>query len=77
MSDISSPPTEGDSITAQVKWFNPTKGFGFLVPDDGSPDVFCHVSAVERAGFDSLPQGATVTCEIVQGAERPAGLANP
>ena len=71
MSDISSPPTEGESITAQVKWFNPTKGFGFLVPDDGSPDVFCHVSAVERAGFDSLPQGATVTCEIVQGQKGP------
>ena len=71
MSDISSPPPEGDPITAQVKWFNPTKGFGFLVPDDGSPDVFCHVSAVERAGFETLPQGATVKCEIVQGQKGP------
>jgi len=71
MSDISSPPDEGGSITAQVKWFNPTKGFGFLVPDDGSPDVFCHVSAVERAGYETLPQGATVTCEIVQGQKGP------
>ena len=71
MSDIGSPPSEGGSITAQVKWFNPTKGFGFLVPDDGSPDVFCHVSAVERAGYDTLPQGATVSCEIVQGQKGP------
>ena len=71
MSDIGSPPPEGGSITAQVKWFNPTKGFGFLVPDDGSPDVFCHVSAVERAGYDTLPQGATVNCEIVQGQKGP------
>ena len=71
MSDISSPPPSGGPITASVKWFNPTKGFGFLVPDDGSPDVFCHVSAVERAGFDTLAQGATVTCEIVQGQKGP------
>ena len=71
MSDISSPPTPGSQITATVKWFNPTKGFGFLVPDDGSPDVFCHVSAVERAGYDSLPQGATVSCEIVDGQKGP------
>ena len=71
MSDIGLPPSEGGSITAQVKWFNPTKGFGFLVPDDGSPDVFCHVSAVERAGYDTLPQGATVTCEIAQGQKGP------
>ena len=71
MSEISPPPPSGDSITATVKWFNPTKGFGFLVPDDGSPDVFCHVSAVERAGYDTLPQGATVTCEIAQGQKGP------
>ena len=71
MSDISSTPIPGDQITATVKWFNPTKGFGFLVPDDGSPDVFCHVSAVERAGYDTLPQGATVTCEVVQGQKGP------
>ena len=71
MSEISPPPPPGDSITATVKWFNPTKGFGFLVPDDGSPDVFCHVSAVERAGYDTLPQGATVTCEIAQGQKGP------
>ena len=71
MSDSISPPTPGGQITASVKWFNPTKGFGFLVPDDGTPDVFCHVSAVERAGYETLPQGATVTCEIVQGQKGP------
>ena len=64
------------SITAQVKWFNPTKGFGFLVPDDGSPDVFCHVSAVERAGFDTLPQGSHRQVRDRAGAEGPAGLAD-
>lgn len=71
MSDNLAEPPSGVQVTAQVKWFNPAKGFGFLVPDDGSPDVFCHVSAVERAGHDTLPQGATVTCEVVQGQKGP------
>ncbi len=71
MSDNITEPSSGVQITASVKWFNPTKGFGFLVPDDGSPDVFCHVSAVERAGYDTLPQGATVTCEVSEGQKGP------
>ena len=57
----------GRRITALVKWFMPTKGYGFLEPVDGSPDVFCHVSAVEACGRETLPQGAVVTCEIVSG----------
>ena len=57
----------GRRITALVKWFMPTKGYGFLEPEDGSADVFCHVSAVEASGRETLPQGAVVTCEIVSG----------
>ncbi|WP_112805328.1 cold-shock protein [Ensifer sp.] len=49
-----------------VKWFNGTKGFGFIEPDDGTTDVFVHVSAVERAGMGSLAEGQKVTYEIVR-----------
>ncbi|MEI2302514.1 cold-shock protein [Ensifer sp. MJa1] len=48
-----------------VKWFNSTKGFGFLQPDDGSTDVFVHISALERAGLRSLADGQKVTFDIV------------
>lgn len=48
-----------------VKWFNPTKGYGFIAPDDGGKDVFVHISAVEKAGFTSLAEGARVSYEIV------------
>ena len=61
----------GATVVATVKWFNPVKGFGFLTPDDGSPDVFCHVSAASRAGWDTLPEGARVTCEVEQGRQGP------
>ncbi|ACP23210.1 MULTISPECIES: cold-shock protein [Sinorhizobium] len=49
-----------------VKWFNSTKGFGFIQPDDGSTDVFVHISAVERAGLRSLVEGQKVTYDIVR-----------
>ena len=61
----------GRRITALVKWFMPTKGYGFLEPEDGSPDVFCHVSAVEASGRNTLPQGGVVTCEIAFGDRGP------
>jgi CspA family cold shock protein len=48
-----------------VKWFNPTKGYGFIQPDGGGRDVFVHISAVERAGFNSLAEGTKVSYEIV------------
>ena len=51
--------------TGTVKWFNPTKGFGFIQPDDGSKDVFVHISAVEKAGFDGLAEGAKVSFDVV------------
>jgi len=49
-----------------VKWFNSTKGFGFIQPDDGATDVFVHVSAVERAGIRSLVEGQKVEFDIVR-----------
>ena len=52
--------------TGTVKWFNSTKGFGFIAPDDGATDVFVHISAVERAGLRSLAEGQKVSFDIVQ-----------
>ncbi len=51
--------------TGTVKWFNPTKGFGFIQPDAGGPDVFVHISAVQRAGLNDLPDGQKVSYELV------------
>ena len=51
--------------TGTVKWFNPTKGYGFIQPSDGGKDVFVHVSAVERAGLSSLNEGQKVEYELV------------
>ena len=48
-----------------VKWFNGQKGYGFIAPDGGGKDVFVHISAVERAGFSSLAEGAKITFDIV------------
>jgi len=50
--------------TGKVKWFNATKGYGFIQPDDGSSDVFVHISAVEQAGLSSLAEGAKVSYEV-------------
>ncbi|NTJ66297.1 cold-shock protein [Agrobacterium rhizogenes] len=52
--------------TGTVKWFDAGRGFGFIQPDDGSTDVFVHISAVERAGFRSLADGQKVSYDIVQ-----------
>lgn len=53
--------------TGTVKWFNPTKGYGFIEPQDGSKDAFVHISAVERAGLHSLREGQKITYELVPG----------
>ena len=50
--------------TGTVKWFNATKGFGFIQPDNGGQDVFVHISAVERAGLGSLNEGQKVSFEL-------------
>jgi cold shock protein len=52
--------------TGTVKWFNSQKGFGFIQPEDGSRDVFVHVSAVERAGMRDLQEGQKLTYELVE-----------
>ena len=52
--------------TGTVKWFNSTKGFGFIQPDDGSADVFVHISAVERAGMPSLQEGQKIAFEAMR-----------
>ncbi|MDQ6432486.1 cold-shock protein [Mesorhizobium sp. LHD-90] len=52
--------------TGTVKWFNGTKGFGFIQPDEGGADVFVHISAVERAGMRSLNEGQKVNYELVR-----------
>ena len=51
--------------TGTVKWFNPTKGYGFIQPQSGGKDVFVHISAVERAGLSTLNEGAQVEYEVV------------
>ena len=56
---------ERNVATGTVKWFNATKGFGFIQPDNGGRDVFVHISAVEKAGFTSLAEGAKVSFEVV------------
>jgi len=50
-----------------VKWFNPTKGFGFIEPEDGGKDAFVHISAVQKAGMDTLREGQKVEFELVPG----------
>jgi len=53
--------------TGTVKWFNPSKGFGFIEPEDGSNDAFVHISAIERAGLSSLREGQKVSYELQSG----------
>jgi cold shock protein len=50
-----------------VKWFNSTKGYGFIAPEGGGPDVFVHISAVETAGYTNLAEGARISYELVSG----------
>ncbi len=52
--------------TGTVKWFNATKGFGFIQPDNGGTDAFVHISAVERAGMQSIVEGQKLSYELVR-----------
>jgi cold shock protein len=56
---------EAEVPTGTVKWFNPTKGYGFIQPQGSGKDVFVHISAVERAGMNTLNEGQTIDSEIV------------
>jgi len=57
--------------TGTVKWFNESKGFGFIAPEDGSADVFVHFSAIDGSGFKTLAEGQAVTFEVEQGPKGP------
>jgi len=59
-------------ITGTVKWFNDSKGFGFIVRDDGGKDVFVHHTAINAQGFKSLREGQKVESEVVDGQKGPA-----
>lgn len=54
-------------VSAEVKWYSPTKGFGFVQLSDGSPDAFLHVSVVEQLGRQDLPDGTKIVCDIAEG----------
>ena len=64
-------PDAGAEISATVKWFDISKGYGFLVPEDDAPDIFCRASALTAVGLGTLLPGATVACETVQGLRGP------
>ncbi len=57
--------------TGTVKWFNETKGFGFISQDDGGDDVFVHFSAIQSDGFKTLPEGAKVSYDVQDGPKGP------
>ncbi|MQX37908.1 cold-shock protein [Roseospira navarrensis] len=57
--------------SATVKWFNATKGFGFVALADGSPDAFLHISVLQRAGYRDVPEGATIVCDLSMGQKGP------
>ena len=62
---------DGAQARALVKWFNVTKGFGFVAPVDGSPDAFLHISVLNRAGLQELVDGTEIVCNISQGPKGP------
>jgi CspA family cold shock protein len=63
--------TAGVEMTGTVKWYNASKGFGFISPEDGSRDVFVHATALERANLPPLEEGQVVRMQVVQGAKGP------
>jgi cold shock protein len=61
----------GRRVEAKVKWFNASKGFGFIVLSDGTQDAFLPMAVLRRAGYEDVPEGASITCEIGEGAKGP------
>ena len=61
-------------VTGTVKWFNESKGYGFISPQDGSSDVFVHFSAIEGSGFKTLQEGQTVNFEVENGPKGPQAV---
>ncbi len=59
-----------------VKWFNPSKGYGFIQPEDGNKDVFVHISAVERAGLSTLNEGQKIEFDVTPGRDGRASAEN-
>ena len=62
------------TINGKVKWFNPTKGYGFISPNDSTKDVFVHSSAVKNAGLSGLAEGDSITFEVEEGAKGPSAV---
>src|SRR5207237_7208188 len=61
----------GRRVDAKVKWFNASKGFGFVTPTDGSPDAFLPMAVLRRAGYEDVREGASISCEVGAGAKGP------
>jgi len=61
----------GRRVEAKVKWFNPSKGFGFVILSDGSQDAFLPMAVLRRAGYEDVAEGATISCEVGDGAKGP------
>jgi CspA family cold shock protein len=66
----------GQMISGTVKWFNPTKGYGFIQSSDGSKDVFVHISAVERAGLGTLHEGQKLSFDLERGQQGKVSAVN-
>ena len=62
------------TINGKVKWFNPTKGYGFISPNDSTKDVFVHSSAVRDAGLSGLTEGDAITFDVEEGAKGPSAV---
>ena len=62
------------TINGKVKWFNPTKGYGFISQDNDAKDVFVHSSAVRAAGLSGLTEGDSITFEVEEGAKGPSAV---
>jgi CspA family cold shock protein len=74
MNAFAPPQGEAARLSGKIKWFNRSKGFGFIVPDDGGSDVFLPLAVLERSGFGEAPDGASVTFEWVQGPKGRAAV---